>query len=215
METLSHGRWYVGAQWRTVSIICGARVVNSLRRAGLGDKSSSSCGAVLRPSFLWSIFLPLTPWWENPCEAEIVCDSQQNTDIRKVCVPAELLQSCLILCDCSPPGSSVHGILQARILEWVPCPPPGDGASWSRDPTHYLLSLLNWQVGSLPLMPPGKPDIMKKSEMKVKVAWSCRTLCDPDQNSGVGSCSLLQGIFPTQVSHIARGFFTSWVAREA
>ena len=31
-------------------------------------------------------------------------------------------QSCLILCDpmdCSPPGSSVHGILQARILKWV------------------------------------------------------------------------------------------------
>ena len=27
--------------------------------------------------------------------------------------------------DCSPPGSSVHGILQARILEWVACPPPG------------------------------------------------------------------------------------------
>ena len=28
--------------------------------------------------------------------------------------------------DCSPPGSSVHGVLQARILEWVSCPPPGD-----------------------------------------------------------------------------------------
>ena len=32
------------------------------------------------------------------------------------------LQSCPSLCDsmdCGPPGSSVHGILQARILEWV------------------------------------------------------------------------------------------------
>ena len=28
--------------------------------------------------------------------------------------------------DCSPPGSSVHGILQAKILEWVACPPSGD-----------------------------------------------------------------------------------------
>ena len=28
----------------------------------------------------------------------------------------------LTLCDCSPPGSSVHGILQARILEWVAMP---------------------------------------------------------------------------------------------
>ena len=34
-------------------------------------------------------------------------------------------QSCLALCDpvdCSPPGSSVRGILQARILEWVVIP---------------------------------------------------------------------------------------------
>ena len=38
---------------------------------------------------------------------------------------AKLLQSCLTLCnpvDCSPPGSSVHGILQARILRWVIMP---------------------------------------------------------------------------------------------
>ena len=28
--------------------------------------------------------------------------------------------------DCNPPGSSVHGILQARILEWVDIPSPGD-----------------------------------------------------------------------------------------
>ena len=38
-----------------------------------------------------------------------------------VCVCA-CAQSCLTLCnplDCSPPGSSVHGILQARILEQV------------------------------------------------------------------------------------------------
>ena len=28
--------------------------------------------------------------------------------------------------DCSQPGSPVHGISQARILEWVPFPSPGD-----------------------------------------------------------------------------------------
>ena len=40
-------------------------------------------------------------------------------------VCAKSLQSCLTLCDsmdCSPPGSSVHGVLQARILEWVAMP---------------------------------------------------------------------------------------------
>ena len=34
--------------------------------------------------------------------------------------------------DYSPPGSSVHGILQSRILEWVALPFPG-GSSWPRD----------------------------------------------------------------------------------
>ena len=37
----------------------------------------------------------------------------------------------------------------------------------------------------------------------------------PGQNTGVDSLSLLQGIFPTQVSHIAGRFFTSWATREA
>ena len=51
---------------------------------------------------------------------------------------AKLLQSCLILCDlvdCSLPGSSVHGILQTRILEWVAMP-SFRGSSWPRDQTH-------------------------------------------------------------------------------
>ena len=42
------------------------------------------------------------------------------------CVPAKSLQSCLNLCDpmdYSPPGSSVHGILEARKLEWVAMQP--------------------------------------------------------------------------------------------
>ena len=51
---------------------------------------------------------------------------------------AKLLQSCLTLCDpmdCSPSGSSVHGILQARILEWVAMP-SCRGSSRPRDQTH-------------------------------------------------------------------------------
>ena len=49
----------------------------------------------------------------------------------------KLLQSCATLCDpmdCNPLGSSVHGILQARILEWVAM--PSSGSSWPRDWTH-------------------------------------------------------------------------------
>ena len=50
---------------------------------------------------------------------------------------AKLLQSCSTLCDpmdCSPPGFSVHGILQARILEWVAML-SSRGSSWPRDQT--------------------------------------------------------------------------------
>ena len=47
-------------------------------------------------------------------------------------------QSCPAVCDslnCNPPGSSVHGILQARILEWVAIP-FSRGSFWPRDWTH-------------------------------------------------------------------------------
>ena len=58
--------------------------------------------------------------------------------------------------DCSPPGSSDHGILQARILEWVVMP-SSRGSSRPRGGTLRLLHLLHCQGDSLPLAPPGKP----------------------------------------------------------
>ena len=69
-------------------------------------------------------------------------------------------QLCPTLCDpvdCSLPGSSIHGILQARILEWVAIP-FSRGSSQLRDRTH-VSCFLHWQVGSLPLAPPGKPQL--------------------------------------------------------
>ena len=51
---------------------------------------------------------------------------------------AKSFQSCLTHCDLtdySLPGSSVHGILQARILKWVAMP-SSRGSSWPRDQTH-------------------------------------------------------------------------------
>ena len=73
-------------------------------------------------------------------------------------IAAESLQFCPTLCnpmDCSPPGSSVHEILQARILEWVAIP-FCRGSSQPRDQTLVFLGLLLWQASSLPLAPPGK-----------------------------------------------------------
>ena len=91
-------------------------------------------------------------------------------------VYAKTLQSCLTLLnlrDCSPSGSSVHGILQARILEWVTMP-SSKGFSQPRDQTQVS----HIAADSLPSVPPGKP-----------------------KNTGVSSLSLLQGIFPTQESN--------------
>ena len=50
---------------------------------------------------------------------------------------SEVAQSCLTLCDpmdCSPPGSSIHGIFQARVLEWGAIS-FSRGSSWPRDRT--------------------------------------------------------------------------------
>ena len=52
--------------------------------------------------------------------------------------------------DCSLPGSSAHGIFQARILEWVAIS-SSRGSSQGLNPC--FLCLLCWQVGSLPLEP--------------------------------------------------------------
>ena len=81
--------------------------------------------------------------------------------VTYMCVCAKsLLSLCLTLCDpmdCSLPGPSVHGVLQARIQEWVAMPTSKD--------------LLASVGGSLPLAPPGK--------VKVKVTQSCPILCHP------------------------------------
>ena len=57
---------------------------------------------------------------------------------------AKSLQSCPTLCDPiegSPPGSSIHGILQARVLEWAPFPSPGELLDQWLNP--HLLHLLD------------------------------------------------------------------------
>ena len=61
---------------------------------------------------------------------------------------AKSLQSCPTLCnplDCSPPGSSVHGILQARILEWVSISSSRE-SSWPRKETSCASSSGRWDL---------------------------------------------------------------------
>ena len=70
---------------------------------------------------------------------------------KHACVCAWSFHSCPTLCDpmdCGLPGSSVHGILQARLLEWVAMP-SSMGSSQARG--WHLLRLLHLQADYLPL----------------------------------------------------------------
>ena len=82
-------------------------------------------------------------WFEDP--EDLPWTTRSHTCHVQLCKPM----------DCSPPGSSVHGILQARTLEALPCPPPGDLPNPGIE--TCLLGLLHWQVDFLPLVPPRKP----------------------------------------------------------
>ena len=80
-----------------------------------------------------------------------------------MCVRA---QSYLTLCDpmdCSPPGCSIHGIVQARILEPVAIF-SSRGSSQPRDKSPHLL---HWQKDSLPVSHLGSPEI-KHTIMEMK-----------------------------------------------
>ena len=72
--------------------------------------------------------------------------------------------------DCSPPGSSVHGILQTRILECVALSFL-QGIFLTRGSNPRLLRLLHWQAGSLPLAPTGKPFKLLLHPYYSQLAW--------------------------------------------
>ena len=81
--------------------------------------------------------------------------------------------------DHSLPGSSVHGILQARILEWVAMPHSWDLPDSGDEPASLLS--LHWQAGSLPPGPPGKPihtqfsaDLFVKTD-KLDLKFTCKS----------------------------------------
>ena len=94
-------------------------------------------------------------------------------------------QSCPTLSDytdCSPPGSSVHGIRQVRILEWVAIP-FSRGSSWPREWT-WVSAL---QADSSPSETPGKPLYAADADVDAKSLQLCPTLCDSMHCSLPGS----------------------------
>ena len=119
----------------------------------------------------------------------------------RVCVRGRTLvtQSCLTLCDpmdCGLLGSSIHAILQARILEWVAIS-FSRGSSPLRDATHVSCIsctgrrvLYHWCHLGSPVIP-------------CSVTQSCPTLCDPLDFSLPGS----------SVHGILQATILEWVAK--
>ena len=103
------------------------------------------------------------------------CRGKRESQATKVCagsvVKVKATQSWPTLCD--HVDYTVHGILGARILEWLPFSSPGDLRNPGLKPRSPTL-----EADSLPDEPPGKP-----------------------KNTVVGSLSLLKGIFLTQGSN--------------
>ena len=73
------------------------------------------------PQILW--WLLSLPWAYSETKLNSLPHSAKNSTLNfNYAAAAKLLQSCPALrdpMDCSPPGSSTHGIFQARTLEWV------------------------------------------------------------------------------------------------
>ena len=113
---------------------------------------------------------------------------QIDVDLICAVLCCALSLSCVQLCNpmrvaCQAPLSM--GILQARVQEWVAMPSSGDLTNPGIKPRSPTL-----QADSLPAEPPGKP-----------------------MNTGVGSLSLLQGIFLTQ--ELNRGFLhCRWILNQ-
>ena len=90
--------------------------------------------------------------------------------VSELCVPccAKLLQSCLTLWDPMDhrwSDSSVPGIFQAKILEWLAVPAPGDLPAPRTEPTSFMSPALAGH--SLPLPPPGKPHLSRSSFLSI------------------------------------------------
>ena len=150
--------------------------------------------------------------------------SRINPRINTLAAAAKSLQLCLTLCDPidgSPLGSSVPGILQARILEWVAIS-FSNAWNWTvkvKSLSRVWLFATPWTVAyqaplsmgfsrqeywsGLPFPSPGDlshPGIKPRSPALRADSLPAEPLGKP-KNIGVGSLSFLQRIFPTQGSN--------------
>ena len=106
------------------------------------------------------------------------------------------MSDCCSPMDCSPPGSSVHGIFQANLLEWIAIS-FSRGYSRPRDRTRVSCIVgrffTDWRMES-----ENESCLVVSDSLWPQGLYSSWNSLG--QNTGVISLSLLQGIFPTQGS---------------
>ena len=114
-----------------LSILClKKKKVSSLRQ------SCRILCAMVHVSHNQNPFLPHSTGGKDPILTMMCACMRSHSSFPILCDPM----------DCSLPGSSVHGILQAWILEWVAMP-SSRGSSWPRDRTHVsYISCIGRQV---------------------------------------------------------------------
>ena len=138
--------------------LCRPHNTCSSTRSLLGPPFTQNLVCKLAASASPGSLLEMQNLWPHPKSLESEPECQQDFQLSYIhtkhyCMcGAKSRQSCLILCDpmdCSPLGTSVHGILQQEY--W-------SGLSYflTQGSNPRLLRLLQWQEGSLPLAPPGK-----------------------------------------------------------
>ena len=174
---------------------CGIRVL------GILDRNNNQL--LVLKSILPGELVPLFSYVNLPLP--VPCPLDQVPVLQLSCPVAQL---CLTVCDptdCNLPGSSVHGILQARTPEWAAISFTGDLPDPGIKPRS--LASLEFADGFFGTALPGKPFFQLESEGCSVMSNSLRPRGlyhpwnSPGRNTGVGSLSLFQGIFPAQGSN--------------
>ena len=146
METACGSAWWIhsahlfaSVQLNVSQIFARSEVTPKIHDPARNGKRWFRCGS------LWKLhiqFMEMSFCLENWISVSCAC----------VCSVGKSYLTLWDPMDCSPPGSSVHGILQARILEWVAMP-SSRGSSQLRDWTHifcsagrFFISELLWRI---------------------------------------------------------------------
>ena len=96
--------------WRIITILCWFLPYISMNRPQAYIKINDMIAEVDREEDCGQSYPGAKITWQKSGRGCIVC--------MRACSVSQLCPTLCGLMDCSPPGSSVHGILQARILEW-------------------------------------------------------------------------------------------------